>query len=267
MAAVEFEKGNHIALITINRPEARNAMNPEVMVGLYDAFNKVEFDDDIRVAVITGVGDKAFCAGADLGQLIPLMTRSRQPENEWDERYLSEVSKAGAYLINRDTVKPVVSAINGHAIAGGMELVQGTDIRLSVPTARFGLQEVKWAIFPAGGSTVKLPRQIPYAKAMELLLTGDLISAEEALEYGFLNYIVEPEELMNKSMELAEKLAANGPIAVQAIRKSAREVYGHPENDALKMESAFSQPVFQSEDAKEGPKAFMEKRDPVYKGK
>ena len=179
MSAVEFEHHDHIATVTINRPEARNAMNPEVMVGLFDAFSEVEQNSDIRVAVITGSGDNAFCAGADLGQLIPLMTGTRKAENEWDQRYLSEVSGQGAYLINRDPTKPVIAAINGHAIAGGMELVQGTDIRISVPEAKFGLQEVKWAIFPAGGSTVKLPRQMPYAKAMELMLTGDLISAEE----------------------------------------------------------------------------------------
>ncbi|MBP17790.1 MAG: enoyl-CoA hydratase [Gammaproteobacteria bacterium] len=267
MAAVEFEHNNHIAIVTLNRPEARNAMNPEVMVGMFDAFQEIENNNDIRVAILTGTGDKAFCAGADLGQLIPLMTGSRGPENEWDDRFLSEVSQQGSYLMSRDTVKPVVAAINGHAIAGGMELVQGTDLRVAVPSAKFGLQEVKWAIFPAGGSTVKLNRQIPYAKAMELMLTGDLITAEEAFDYGFLNYVVEPNELMNKAMELAEKLAGNGPIAVQAIRKSVREVWGRPEKEGLAMESKFSAPVFQSEDAIEGPKAFMEKRTPVYKGR
>lgn len=265
--AVDFEMTNHIAVIKINRPEARNAMNPEVMVKLFDAFTEVDNNPDIRVAVITGEGDKAFCAGADLGQLIPLMTRSREPENEWDERYLNETSKQGAYLMHRDPLKPVISAINGHAIAGGMELVQGTDIRLSVPGAKFGLQEVKWAIFPAGGSTVKLPKQIHFAKAMELMLTGDLMTAEEALRVGLLNYVVEPQELMQKSMEIAEKIAANGPIAVQAIRQSARSVWGYPEAEALKMETDYAAPVFKTEDAIEGPKAFMEKRQPVYKGR
>ena len=267
MAAIEFEYSDHIATVTINRPEARNAMNPEVFVRLYDAFHEIESNNDIRVAIITGTGDKAFCAGADLGRLIPLMNGVRQPEDEWDNRWVNEVSKQGTYLMGRDTVKPVIAAINGHAIAGGMELVQGTDIRISVPEAKLGVQEVKWALFPAGGSTVRLPRQIPYAKAMELLLTGDLITAEEALKCGFLNYVVEPAELMNKAMQIAEKLAANGPLAVQAIRKSAREVWGRPEEEALKLESTYSAPVFQTEDAIEGPKAFMEKRLPVYKGR
>tara|TARA_B000000460_G_C21513392_1_gene392179 strand:- start:112 stop:915 length:804 start_codon:yes stop_codon:yes gene_type:complete len=267
MAAIEFEYSDHIATVTINRPEARNAMNPEVFVRLYDAFHEIESNNDIRVAIITGTGDKAFCAGADLGRLIPLMNGVRQPEDEWDNRWVNEVNKQGTYLMGRDTVKPVIAAINGHAIAGGMELVQGTDIRISVPEAKLGVQEVKWALFPAGGSTVRLPRQIPYAKAMELLLTGDLITAEEALKCGFLNYVVEPAELMNKAMQIAEKLAANGPMAVQAIRKSAREVWGRPEEEALKLESTYSAPVFQTEDAIEGPKAFMEKRLPVYKGR
>jgi len=267
MAAIEFEYSDHIATVTINRPEARNAMNPEVFVRLYDAFHEIESNNDIRVAIITGTGDKAFCAGADLGRLIPLMNGVRQPEDEWDNRWVNEVNKQGTYLMGRDTVKPVIAAINGHAIAGGMELVQGTDIRISVPEAKLGVQEVKWALFPAGGSTVRLPRQIPYAKAMELLLTGDLITAEEALKCGFLNYVVEPAELMNKAMQIAEKLAANGPLAVQAIRKSAREVWGRPEEEALKLESTYSAPVFQTEDAIEGPKAFMEKRVPVYKGR
>ena len=267
MAAVEFEIDGHIAVVTLNRPEARNAFNPEALVRLYNAFQEIETNDNIRVAVITGSGDKAFCAGADLGQLITLMNGARQPENDWDTKYLEDVSKKGSYLMNKDTVKPVVAAINGHAIAGGMELVQGTDIRVAVPGAKFGLQEVKWAIFPAGGSTVKLPRQIPYAKAMELMLTGDLISAQEALELGFLNYVVEPSKLMGKVMEIADKLAANGPIAVQAISKSVGEVWGYTEAEALRMEGTFSRPVIKTEDAKEGPRAFMEKREPVYKGR
>jgi enoyl-CoA hydratase len=265
MSLVEFETQGHIAVIRLNRPEARNAINPEVAVRLADAFAEVRDNDGIRVGVLTGTGS-AFCAGADLGQLIPMMSGTRKPENEFDERVLAEPGIANrALLRNFDPEKPIIAAINGHAIAGGMEIVQGTDIRVAVPSAKFGVQEVKWAIFPAGGSTVRLPVQLPYAKAMELLLTGDLITAEEALSLGFLNYVTE--DPMAKALEIAEKIAANGPLAVRAIRKSVKECLGKPEAEALKIESRISGPVFQTEDAKEGPRAFMEKRKPVYHGK
>jgi enoyl-CoA hydratase len=233
MALVDFDTRGHVALITLNRPDARNAINPEVAVRLADAWQRVKDDDDIRVAVLTGTGS-AFCAGADLGQLIPMMSGARKPENEWDERVVADPGiTSRALLRNFDTEKPVIAAINGHAIAGGMEIVQGTDIRVSVPSARFGVQEVKWAIFPAGGSTVRLPVQIPYAKAMEI----------------------------------AEKVAGNGPFAVKAIRTSVKACLGQPEADAMKIESRISGPVFQTEDAKEGPRAFMEKRKPEYQGR
>ncbi len=265
MPLVEFETRGHIAVITLNRPDARNAINPEVAVRLADAWARVKEDPEVRVAVITGSGS-AFCAGADLGQLIPMMSGARKPENEWDERVAADPGIAGrALLRNFDPEKPIISAINGHAIAGGMELVQGTDIRAAVPAAKLGVQEVKWAIFPAGGSTVRLPVQMPYAKAMELLLTGDLISAEEALALGFLNYVTD--DPLAKALEIAAKIAANGPLAVKAIRQSVKECLGQPERDALKIESRISGPVFQTEDAREGPRAFMEKRQPEYKGR
>jgi len=265
MALVDYQLQGHVAVITLNRPEARNAINPEVAVRLADAWQDVKDNDDVRVAVLTGTGS-AFCAGADLGQLIPMISGARKPENEWDERVMKEPGIASrALLRNFDPEKPVIAAINGHAIAGGMEVVQGTDIRISVPAAKFGVQEVKWAIFPAGGSTVRLPVQLPYAKAMELLLTGDLISADEALQLGFLNYVTD--DIMGKAMEIAEKIAGNGPLAVRAIRRSVKECLGKPEKEALRIENEISGPVFQTEDAKEGPRAFMEKRKPEYKGR
>ena len=211
-------------------------------------------------------GQSAFCAGADLGQLIPLISGARKPENEWDERVLAEPGiTARGLLRNFDPGKPVIAAINGHAIAGGMEMVQGTDIRISAPAAKFGVQEVKWAIFPAGGSTVRLPAQLPFAKAMELLLTGDLVTADEALSLGFLNYVTE--DPMARAMEIAGKIAANGPLAVRAIRRSARACLGLPEREGLQLESEISGPIFLTEDAREGPRAFMEKRKPQYHGR
>ena len=220
MALVDYELQGHVAIITLNRPDARNAINPEFAVRLADAWQEVKTNDGVRVAVLTGNGS-AFCAGADLGQLIPMMSGARQPENEWDERVMKEPGiTSRALLRNIDTEKPVIAAINGHAIAGGMEMVQGTDIRVSVPQARFGVQEVKWALFPAGGSSVRLPVQLP-----------------------------------------------NGPLAVKAIRQSVKACLGKPEQEALRLESEISGPVFQTEDAREGPRAFMEKRKPEYKGR
>lgn len=265
MALVDYEVRGHVAVVTLNRPEARNAINPEVAIRLNDAWESVRDDDAVRVAVLAATGP-VFCAGADLGQLIPLISGAREPQDEWDERVGKDISVLGKSILRDfDTEKPVIAAIQGHAIAGGMEIVQGTDIRVAVPEAKFGVQEVKWAIFPAGGSSVRLPVQLPYAKAMELLLTGDLITAEEALGYGFLNHVTG--DVMGKAMEIAGKIAANGPLAVKAIRRSARACLGLPENEALKLETEISAPVFQTEDAKEGPRAFMEKRAPVYHGR
>ena len=265
MAILNYEVIGHIAFVTLNRPEARNAVNPEVAVRLDEAWYSVRDDDAVRAAILTGTG-KVFCAGADLGQLIPLISGARQAENEWDERVMGDRDLIGrAFLRDFDTEKPVIAAINGHAIAGGMEIVQGTDIRVTVPHAKFGVQEVKWALFPAGGSSVRLPVQLPYAKAMELLLTGALITADEALQFGFVNYVIE--DVKVKATEIAEKIAANGPLAVKAIRRSARACLGLPEREAMKIETEISAPVFQTEDAKEGPRAFMEKRAPKYQGR
>lgn len=268
MSIVLFEQQDHTAIVTLNRPEARNAVNPEVIVSLAAIWDRVRDDDSIRVAVVTGAGDKAFCAGADLGQLIPLMTGARKPENEFDEAIMADRTLSSkAFLRNFDTVKPVIAAVNSYAIAGGMELVMGTDIRVASENAQFGVQEVKWAIFPAGGSTVRMPRQMPYAVAMELLLTGDLISAQRAYELGFVNRVVPKDELMPTALEIAAKIAANGPIAVRAIRNSARTCSGMQEDEALAKESELSAPVFATRDAQEGPLAFMQKRKPVYEGR
>ena len=265
MAALDYQRQGHIAVLTLNRPEVRNAINPEMSIRLAEAWQRVRDDEQVRVAVLTGAG-AAFCAGADLGRLIPLFSGARQPEDEWDERLLADPRTTNrALLRNFDPEKPVIAAVNGHAIAGGMEILQGTDIRVAVAKAKFGVQEAKWALVPAGGSTVRMPAQMPFAKAMELLLTGDLISAQEALALGFLNHVVD--DPLQKAMQIAEKIAANGPIAVRTIRRSARACLGLPEQEALKLESKLSAPVFQTEDAREGPRAFMEKRQPNYRGR
>lgn len=263
---VLFEQEQSVALITLNRPEARNALNPESLVRLAEAWQRVRDDESVRVAVVTGTGP-AFCAGMDLGSMIPLITGARPPQDEWDKALVSDPSLTHrAILRNFDTVKPVIAAINGFAVAGGMELVMGCDLRVASDQSRFGLQEVKWALFPGGGSTVRLPNQIPYARAMEMLLTGDLFEANDMLDYGFLNYAIPTAEILDKAFELAGKIAANGPVAVSAVRRSAREAIGVPEARALERESELSAPVYATQDAIEGPRAFMEKRTPVFKG-
>lgn len=267
MAVVEYSKQGHVALVTLNRPEARNAINPEVMCRLADTWDEIQSDDDIRVAVVTGTGT-VFCAGADLGRLIPLMTKSRQPEDDYDNRVLADKSLGDRALLRvNDLDKPVIAAVNGTAVAGGCELVQGTDIRVASTVARFGVQEVQRALFPAGGSSVRLPVQLPYAVAMEWLLTGELVDADRAYQLGFVNRVVEPDQVVPEAMEIAERIAANGPIAVRAIKASAKACMGLPERQAMALELELSAPVFRSQDAVEGPKAFMEKRAPNYTGR
>lgn len=267
MSKVLVETRDHIALVTLNRPEVRNALDPETACLLADIFAGLASDDNVRVVIVTGVG-QVFCAGADLGRLIPLMSGEREPEDEWDRRFKSEPELFNRSILRGyDIGKPVIAAINGAAIAGGMELVQGTDLRISADTARFGVQEVKWAIFPAGGSTVRLPQQMTMPRAMELLLTGDLIDAQTALDWGFLNRVVPAQDVLDTAFELAGRIARNGPIAVRAIRHSARACIGMRESEALAAELEFAAPVFASEDAREGPRSFLEKRPAVFHGR
>ena len=267
MTAVEYERQGHTALITLNRPENRNALSPEVTCRLADAWEEVAKDDAIRVAIVTGTGS-VFCSGADLAKSIPLITRSREPTDDYDRRYLAEPNLGDRAILRvSDLDKPVIAAVNGAAVAGGCEFVQGTDIRIAADTARFGVQEVRWALFPGGGSTVRLPAQLPYAIAMEWLLTGALVDAQRAYELGFVNRVVAPSELLAEAMAMADRIAANGPVAVRAIKASVKACLGKPEREAMVIEAQHSAPVFRTRDAVEGPKAFLEKRAPRYEGR
>jgi enoyl-CoA hydratase len=268
MPALLFEKRNRIAYLTLNRPEVHNSFNPEIIVSLGEAWHEIDRDADVRVVIITGAGKVAFSAGADLGRLIPLFTGARKPEDEWDNKLLANRRLADSALLRSFNVdKPIVAAINGFCIAGGMELIQATDIRVASENASFGLQEVKWAIVPAAGSLARLQRQIPYCKAMEMLLTGNRIDASEAWRLGLINYVVPQERLMARAEELATTIAENGPVAVRAIKEAVRRTSGRPLEEAFKIENECAAPVMRTEDAREGPRAFMEKRKPVYKGR
>lgn len=263
-----FEKRDGVAWITFNRPESKNAISPETFCRLADAWTEVRDDDAIRVAVLTGAGSDTFTAGGDLKRLMPLFTGARAPEDGWDKRLLGDPGISFVALLKTfELFKPLIAAVNGVALAGGTELMLNADIRVAVPHARFGLTEVQRGLVPGGGSMVRLPRQLTWARSMELLLTGDAISAETALEWGLINKVVEPERLVEATEEYATRLARNAPLSLEAIKRTALQTSGIPLQDAFAIEAAASGAVMQSEDAKEGPRAFAEKREPVYKGR
>ncbi|MBW2498562.1 MAG: enoyl-CoA hydratase/isomerase family protein [Deltaproteobacteria bacterium] len=256
-------------MVTFNRPERRNALSPETMVRLAEAWKDFRDDDEMRVAILTGAGDQAFCAGGDLQRLMPLFTGARAPDDEWDRRLMADVGEIMSTALLRpfELYKPIVAAVNGFALAGGSEILQSTDLRIASSSASFGLSEAKRGLVPGGGSMVRLPRQVPWCKAMEILLLGDRIPAEEAHRIGFVNEVVEPAALMPRALEIAERLAQNAPLALRAIKEAAIKTSGLPLEEAYAIEHRLSGAVMTSRDAREGPRAFMEKRAPVWEGR
>src|SRR2546427_8750314 len=219
--AVLYEKAGAIATVTMNRPAVRNAINAEMLCRLADAWQDVNDDPAVRAAIFTGAGEQAFCAGADLDRLVRMMQGLHPAEDEFDERIKNDVSLIYKGLMRSfDVSKPIIAAVKGYCVAGGMEMLQATDIRVAAEDARFALAEVKHALFPMGGSTVRLARQIPFAKAMEILLTGEQFSAAEALRIGLVNKVVPAVEVMREARRYAEVICENGPLAVQAVKRS-----------------------------------------------
>jgi len=265
--ALLVHREEHVITVTMNRPEVKNALNPEMLCRLADAWEMIDSDEDARVAILTGANG-AFCSGADLDKLVGRMTKGLPPEDEWEDRCRKDYQIIFKGLLrNYQLKKPLVAAVEGPCIAGGTEILQATDIRVAGEGATFGISEVRWGLFPLGGSTVRLRRQIPYTKAMEVLLTGDHFSAADALQMGLIGRVVPKDEALVVAREIANRIAANGPLAVQSIKRSVQETEGLPESQALEIEQRIGQPVFMSEDAREGPKAFKEKRAPLFKGR
>ena len=266
--AALYEKQDGIALVTMNRPAVRNALNTEMLCRLADAWQDINDDPAVRVAIFTGAGDKAFCAGADLDKFIPMMQGRRPPENEWDERILKDIPLLYKGLLrNYRVYKPIIAAVRGFAVAGGTEMLSCTDIRVASDDARFGLAEVKWSLFPMGGSTVRLPKQIGFCNAMEILLTGEQVSAERALQMGLINKVVPSAQVMDEARRYANIIKDAGPLAVQAVKRSVLECLDLPWEQALDHEQSIGVPVTMSEDCREGTKAFKLKQKPVFHGR
>ncbi len=257
-----LERHGHVAVVTLNRPDARNALSGEMIVRMADAWVEIDEDPEIRVAVVTGAGGH-FCAGADLKAMA-----AGHPDDEWTPRFAADPDLHWKGLLRHAVpAKPLVAAVEGYAIAGGTEILQAMDLRVAGESATFGVAEVRRGLFPLGGSTVRLRRQIPYTVAAELLLTGRTMSAAEAKEVGLIGHVVPDGHALARAMELAEQIAANAPLAVQAVLRSLRDSANLPQDEALAHELELGWPVFATEDAREGPRAFAEGRPPRFTGR
>jgi enoyl-CoA hydratase/carnithine racemase len=256
---IRYEADGAVVLITIDRPDARNALDPEHNDALAEAFAAYEKDPALRVAVLTGAGDNSFSAGADLKRLVPTF------------RDAVRAGGSPPWVIGGITdgslTKPTIAAINGHALAGGLEMALACDIRLASPNATLGLAETRWAIMPGAGGTVRLPRTVPLGVAMEMILSGDAVDAAEAHRLGLVNRVVPLEDLVGEAMALAHRIAERGPLAVVAARKAILAGLAAPLAEAQAAEYAAFLALMRTDDAAEGPRAFAEKRPPVYHGR
>lgn len=255
------ERAGQVVVVTMNRPEVRNALSTDMLVGMADAWAYIEAEADVRVGILTGAGGQ-FCAGADLKAM------GTPSQDERVRQRAAEIKDFHWKGLLRDSQpsKPLISAIEGYAVAGGTELLVGTDLRVVAAGATLGLYEARRALFPMGGCAVRLPQQIPYTFAMDILLTGRSVAPDEALRMGLITRVVPDGEALKVAREVADEIAACGPLAVQAILRTYRQTLGMNEPDALAVSDANGWPVIGSEDAKEGSRAFKEKRPAVYKG-
>jgi enoyl-CoA hydratase len=253
-STIRYEIRDHVATITINRPEAMNSLTMEMLMGIEEAFAEFNADSDGWVAILTATGDKAFSSGLDLKEAAPMLTGG-------DTLGFDDTTKRQF----SDVFKPIVCAINGFCIAGGMEMLLGTDIRIAAEHATFGLGEVKMGLVPLGGTHIRLPRQIPWAMAMQLLLTGKTIDAKRAYEVGLINEVVPADELMPAALKTAERMCRNGPLAMKTAKEIA--VRSLELESGFVLEKALGARVLASEDAKEGPRAFAEKRPAKFTGR
>jgi enoyl-CoA hydratase len=258
------EQEGHVLIVTLNRPEAKNAFSPEMLLGMYKAWRRLDEDDDLHCAILTANGD-TFCAGMDL-------KAGADGEHRSTEEFMELMATVPnihwqALLRDNRPCKPLILAVEGYALAGGTEILQGTDIRVGAEDAIFGITEVARGLYPMSGSTIRLRRQIPYCLAAEMLLCGEHITAKQALDFGLINRVVPKGQTLAEAKKIAAKICENGPLAVRAVTRSLREHQEcMTEADAMLASDALAGPVFASADAKEGMRAFKEKRKAVFKG-
>lgn len=260
MADLNITVNNHVAVCEFNRPHAMNSIDPEMREELYAFYKRINEDDDIHVVIFTGAGEKAFCTGADLKKTLP------NPNESYARQLLVERDTGSAFK-GLETDKPLICAVNGYALAGGTELVAICDITIASENAKFGLSEVKRGSIPWGGSIPRLARSLSKSDLMMLLLTADIIDAQEALRMGLVSKVVPHSELMPTTMEIAQKIARNAPLAVRAVKQLVTRGMDMPLTQALNMDKYMFGMLKDTEDRIEGRKAFAEKREPVWKGR
>ena len=267
-AHLELRKDHpHVALVTIDRPERANSLDPPTLRELAETWRRVASDDDIRCAVLTGSGDRIFCSGMDLSTTIPVSQRLARGERIDPDDFEGLRAVATATLTGFDLGKPLVCAINGHARAVGLDMMLASELRFAAPHATFGLEEVARGLYPTGHATVLMPRQIAWVHAQELMLTGQPISAERAAEIGLINRVVPADQVLPTSLEAASTIAANAPLAVRATRAGVRELLHLSLEEAYERQEELGKPLRRTEDAKEGARAFLEKRPPKWQGR
>ena len=257
----------HVALVTIDRPERANSLDPPTLRELAETWRRIADDAEIRCAVLTGAGDRVFCAGMDMRTTIPVSQRLARGERVDPADFEGLRSVATALLAGFDLGKPLVCAVNGHARAGGLDLMLAAEIRYAVPSATFALEEVALGLYPTGNSTVLLPRQIPWVHAADLLLTARPIDAARALRIGLVNELVDPAELLPRAFAAADAVAGNAPLAVRETRRGLRELLHLSLEEAYERQEQIGSPLRRTEDAAEGARAFAERRRPVWKGR
>jgi enoyl-CoA hydratase/carnithine racemase len=257
----------HVAVVTIDRPDQANSLDPECLIGLANAWKRINEDASIRVAILTGAGDRVFCSGMDMRKTIPISQALARGERI-DPADFEGLRSVGAATLAKGALRvPLIAAVNGHSRGGGFDLMLASQIRFSVPTATFALEEVALGLYPTGQATIALPRQIAAVHAAELLYTAQPITAARALEIGLLNELVAADQLHERALTTARQIAANAPLAVQATLKGVRDLEGLDLDTAYRKQEEFGRPLRRTEDAREAQLAFVEKRAPIFKGR